>query len=238
AEWGEVPGEVVAAGQDGVRGIGQAVSVGLVHGQEKSVEAAVDGVVAAVELSLGDALRVEGGQARVRSLLQLRQRPELDRLGRTGFGTGRLHAALQAVVAHGALVRRAGRLVHADHAVRAGRDAVAAAVADVLLDEDRVELGADDGAGRANLHAARVLAVLADVGHHQPSRPVARAGRAVWNLVVELHVPPVLGVELARVVVAVGQERRLVALELVPLLASGLARLAPDADAGVGEEPV
>src|SRR5215510_12840393 len=60
------------------------------------------------------------------------------------------------------------------------------------------------------------------------------------ELLDELHVPPVGAVEPAGVVVAVAGQRVLAAVgrgELVPLLARDLARLAPDADRGVGEEP-
>src|SRR6185503_1684848 len=100
----------------------------------------------------------------------------------------------------------------------------------------------------------RLLTVLADVRHHQPSLaagdrrrdhrgatdlravPVAiRIGRARERL-DELDVAPVLAVELPGVVVRVGCERGGVALELVPLLARDLAGLAADADRRVGEE--
>jgi hypothetical protein len=103
-------------------------------------------------------------------------------------------------------------------------------------------LGLDDGVGRADLHTGGVLAVLADVRHHQEGlaapcrdRLVNKVG-ACGQMLDELHVAPVLSVELPRVVEAVKQEVRLVALEAVPLLAGDLACLAPDADAGVSEE--
>ena len=67
--------------------------------------------------------------------------------------------------------------------------------------------------------------------------PLPVAHRLVGHVVDELHVPPVLRVQLPGVVVAVA-ERRLVARQLVPLLAGHLAGLAADADARVGEEPV
>jgi hypothetical protein len=56
-------------------------------------------------------------------------------------------------------------------------------------------------------------------------------------VVEELHVAPVLSVEVAGVVEAV-QKVRAVALELIPFLARDLTRLASDADAGVREEAV
>src|SRR6266540_1106358 len=182
-------------------------------------------------------LRVQVVQALTGSRPQLVDRAELDRLGRAGLGAGRFHPALEPVVAQRALLRDTFVGVHLDHAVRAGRDAVAAAVADVRLDEDGVELGLDDRPGRADLHAAGVLAVLADVGHHEPGFSLARARGLVRHVVDELHVPPVLGVQAPGVVEAVA-EGRLVSRKLVPGLTRDLAGLAADADARVGEEPV
>jgi hypothetical protein len=59
---------------------------------------------------------------------------------------------------------------------------VAAAVADVGLDVDGVELGADERAGRADVEAGGVRSVLADVGGHESAhvaRCVARDS-TVW----------------------------------------------------------
>src|SRR5262249_640751 len=83
--------------------------------------------------------------------------------------------------------------------------------------------------GGADLHAACLRAVLADVAHHRPRHAPGRAA------LVELDVAPVLVVELAGVVVAVAEPGR-VAGELVPLLARDLAGLAADAERRVGEE--
>src|SRR5207249_2821631 len=129
-----------------------------------------------------------------------------------------------AVVTKRALVRGPGLLVEPDDAVRAGRDAVTASVAHVLLDEDRVVLGAHDRVRGTDLETARVLTVLADVAHHQPGLPARdRRGRhddavVVGDVLDELDVTPVLGIELAGVVEAVEEKLRLVAFELVPLL--------------------
>src|SRR4029079_2438256 len=134
-------------------------------------------------------------------------------------------------------------LVESDDAVRAGRDAIAAAVANVLLDEHGVELGTDDGVRRTDLEAAGLLAVLADVGHHQPRLTAGdrRRGRhealvVRRDLLDELDVSPVLRVELAGVVEAVAELGR-ISLELVPLLARDLAGFAADTNARVREEP-
>src|SRR5437867_9100405 len=48
-------------------------------------------------------------------------------------------------------------------------DARPAPVAHVRLDDHRVELGPNDGAGRTHLEASGLDAVLAHVAHHQPA---------------------------------------------------------------------
>src|SRR5205807_1430298 len=124
--------------------------------------------------------------------------------------------------------------VHVDDTERAGGDARPAAVADVRLDHDRVELSTDDGAGGTHLEASCLDAVLADVAHHQPAAVVG-----ALELVDEADVPPVDAVQLAGVVVAVAGELADPAVrgrELVPFLARDLARFAADANRGVGEE--
>src|SRR5206468_12869786 len=77
-------------------------------------------------------------------------------------------------------------------------------------------------------------AVLAHVAHHEPAAVVG-----TLELLDELHMAPVSAVEPPRVVVAVPAHFGHPAVlggELVPVLARDLARLAPDADRGVGEE--
>ena len=92
------------------------------------------------------------------------------RSGRTGStpsgrpGRRRGRGRSEPVVAEGALLGDVLGGADLDHAERAGGDAVAAAVAGGLLDVDRVELGPHDRAGRADLEAPGVDAVLADVG--------------------------------------------------------------------------
>src|SRR5205814_6580009 len=145
-------------------------------------------------------------------------------------------------VAERAFLRDALLLVEPDDAVGARGDAVAAAVAYVVLDVDGVVLGPHERVRRAHFHAARVLTVLTDVAHHQPRLPSRDGRRAEDNAIVvrhlldELDVAPVLRVELAGVVERVRCELWWIALELIPLFARDLARLAADADRRVGEE--
>ena len=126
-----------------------------------------------------------------------------------------------------------------DHAERTGRHAVAAAVADVLLDDDRAELGAEERAGRADVEAGGVRAVLADVGAHQPAQrvhltvAVDRSGwfcsmNATWRQVFAPSSEVLSYDSPVQTQAVLGDE--------VPLLAGDLAGLAADADRGVGEE--
>ena len=80
-----------------------------------------------------------------------------------------------------------------------GRDAGAAAIAGVRLDDDGVEFGADDGAGGTDLEARRGDAVLADVAHHEPAAVLP----ILAELLDELDVPPVDPVQPLGIVVAV-----------------------------------
>src|SRR5207248_1379826 len=147
--------------------------------------------------------------------------------GRARLRAGRFQSVLEPVVAERALVHAAvaAELALRDDAERTGRDAVAAAVADVVLDHDGAELGAHDRAGRADVEAAGMSAVLADVGAHQPAEvAVLRA------LLYEGDMPPGIRVELAGVVVGLARPDEPVLRDEVPLLARDLAGLAADAD--------
>src|SRR5262245_35789628 len=227
-EHGEISPGIVAARQHRVLRLRHAVHLGLVGQEEQRVEPPV--LLVAVEASFRESLAPHLVQPERGDVAHLIEVPELDRLGRANLGAGRRQVRLEPVVAERALAREPGRLVETDDVIGAGRDAVPTAVAHLGLDVDRVELGADDGVGRAHLHAARERAVLAEVAHHVPRDPALGRGP-----LAELHVAPVLVVELSGVVIAVAEARR-VAAELVPLLARHLAGLAPDAERRVREE--
>src|SRR3546814_18465652 len=103
-------------------------------------------------------------------------------------------------------MRLAVELIHGHDAEGAGRYAIAAAVADVLLHDHGVELGAENRAGRAGFQTRRGVAVLAHVAHHQPAALQRR--HSLWplavtaNLLAEAHVAPTRGGELAAVLVS------------------------------------
>src|SRR5205807_9117028 len=90
-------------------------------------------------------------------------------------------------------IRRRRQVPLVEHPERTGRYAVAAAVADVLLDDDRLELRPEERARRADVEARRMRAVLADVGAHQPAKRVHLAVVRIalrLSLLDERDVPP------------------------------------------------
>src|SRR4051812_14074705 len=97
--------------------------------------------------------------ARLGGLLQFPYRAETNRVGRARLRARRFHPRLKPVIAQGALLRDVGYIVNADHSERARADAGPAAVAGVGLDHHRIELGADNGAGGADLETRRIDAV-------------------------------------------------------------------------------
>src|SRR5436309_2377083 len=212
----------------------QPVYLGFVDEEVKRIEPAERPFrVGAVELGL-DALGLELVDPLARARAQLRDRPELDRVRGARLRARGLEPHLEPVVAERALLGGARHRVHVDDAERTRGDAGPTSVADVGLDHHSVELGADDGAGGAHLEASRLDAVLAHVAHHQPTAVVG-----ALELLDETHVPPVDAVQPAGVVVAVAAQlpdAAVLGRELVPFLARDLARFAPDANRGVGEE--
>src|SRR5437870_7341155 len=108
----------------------------MIHQQEEAVQAldpvrGADAAGVAIELRLRKALPAQRLHARLGAGTELVQRPELDGVGRAGFGACRLHPALEAIVTKSALVRLAIRLHgDSDHPIGTARHAVVTAVAD------------------------------------------------------------------------------------------------------------
>src|SRR5262249_13155515 len=137
-----------------------------------------------------------------------------------------------------------GKRALVEDAERAGGDAVAAAVADVFLDDDRAELCAEERARRADVQARGVRAALADVGGHQPAQPAVAVRRRPLGrdahglaLLAEGDVAPAVRAERRGVIVGLAGPDQAVLGDHVPLLARHLAGLAADADRRVGKEP-
>src|SRR5262245_5321318 len=210
--------------------LGQIVRRRFGEQQEEGVEASQESLgVRAVELGLLEAHALQGLHALLGLGDQLVPEAELNRLGRAGLGARGAEAVVDPIVAEGALLGGPGLLVEAHDSKRARRDAVPAAVADVLVDVDGAVLGPVDRAVRARIEATRLGAVLADVGHEQP-----RHVSGLLGLLDEAHEPVRLVGEMGMVLVAAGPLRELGA-QLVPRLARDLTGAAPDAQGGVGE---
>src|ERR1700680_163094 len=103
-----------------------------------------------------------------------------------GFRAGRPHAALQPVVTEGALLRCVRDRIDVNHTKGAGPDTVAAAVAGIRLDDNGIELSADNRTRGADLEAGGVDTVLANIAHQEPTavRP------AFGELLDELDMAP------------------------------------------------
>jgi hypothetical protein len=121
-------------------------------------------------------------------------------------------------------------------AERAGWDAIATPIADIVLDDDTAELSADNRSSWAGIKATGVHAMLANVAEHEPGDAVG--GRTFDKC----DMPPGRGPEVNRIVVAessqIEQTRRRVTGKLIPLLTCNLACLAADANRGVGQESI
>src|SRR5712691_4984669 len=88
-------------------------------------------------------------------------------------------------------------LIASNYSKGASDNAIATAIADILLHVHRVKLCANNGPCRACLLAWGVGAVLADIALHQPAIGIekgqSRARRRLWNVAVALaagHLPP------------------------------------------------
>ena len=125
-------------------------------------------------------------QPRARAPAQLVELAELDRVGWASLRAGRFLVILEAVVAERALPHAPVLLALVEDAEGARGNAVAAAVADVLLHDHGPELGAKQRAGGAYLQAGRIGAVLAHVGGHQPAQALAVLIGAKAGLLDEL----------------------------------------------------
>src|SRR6202043_4151591 len=104
-------------------------------------------------------------------------------------GAGWLYSLFDAIIAQRAFTcGMCAMVVASNYAEGAGHHAVAAAVADILLHVDRVELGANNRACWAGLVAGCMDAVLAHVAAHQPAVSIKKgergSGRQLWNKAV------------------------------------------------------
>jgi len=139
------------------------------------------------------------------AVVQFADFTELDRVGRTRFGAGGFEPALQPIVAQGAFMRLAVLQTDIDNAKRASRHAITAAIANVLLNDDSVELGAEKRPGRASFETRGRRAMLADIAHHQPialeGGHFGRALAILGDVLDEMNMPPGGRREVAGIVI-------------------------------------
>ena len=109
---------------------------------------------------------------------QIIEPTEHDRFSRTNFGARRGEATLLAIITKRAFECAAGigqRLwAPINHAERARDDAIAAAVANVVLHEHCADFSANDCACGTSFEATGFLAVLADIGKKNPAKRIFR----------------------------------------------------------------
>src|SRR6266478_4316480 len=144
--------------------LGQGVGRRLVEKEEEGVEATQGAIgVGAVELRLLVAHSFQRLHALTRLGHELVPEAELYRFRGTGLGAGGSQPVVDAVIAEGAFIGPSRVVIERHHTEGAGADAVAATIADILVDVDGAVLRPVDGAGGARLEAAGLGAVLADV---------------------------------------------------------------------------
>ena len=169
----------------------KAVGLRVAEDQEEGMDALHAGLSRVVVLGVGIPGGAELGDPLLGVDVQLVQRAEEDALGRAGLGASRDEATRLAVVAEGTLERAARvferLLATVDHAEGTGDHAVAAAVADVVLDEDGLRLRADDAAGGAGFQAAPLPRSACTrprgraSGRGPRGRSGQKAGRRTWD---------------------------------------------------------
>jgi hypothetical protein len=107
---------------------------------------------------------------------QILESPEDNRFSRTNFRACGRKAALLPVIAEGAFEGASSIWQRfrppIDHAERARHHAVAAAVAHIVLHQDRADLCAHDGTGWTGFKATGFFAMLANIGKKNPPKRV------------------------------------------------------------------
>src|SRR6266581_8714724 len=154
----------------------KAVCFGLAENEEKRVGAAHRRFGGIVKLRVRITVFSQLQHPLRRACAQIIEPPEHDRFSRTNLGARRCEAALLSVVAEGAFECAAGvgqRLwAPVNHAKRARDDAIAAAVANIILHEHRADFGANDRSGGTRFETASFFAMLANIRKEDPAKGV------------------------------------------------------------------
>ena len=145
-------------------------------------------VLRIVDDRIFDSALAKFSHAFLRAIAKIIEFTKLNGLRWAYFGAGGSQSNFLPVVAEGAFEGATVLRISLHHSEGARHYAVRAAVADIGLDEDAAELGANDCAGRASLQASGNFAMLAHVRRETPRRnlsgmvpPIPGSGRPSAN---------------------------------------------------------
>src|SRR4051812_3796147 len=152
--------------------------------------------------------------------------------------TGRLKSRFLAVVTEGALESAAIFRIALDYAERTSNHAIGATIADVRLHVHSAEFSAHNRSRRTCFQAAGVRAVLANIGREGPGSDVCTVSSMphFGSMLHELHVAPSRVSNGCGVVIGEAAPVVTICFEVIPFFACDFARLAADAERGIGEE--
>ena len=151
----------------------KAVCFGLTENQEKRVGTAHGAFRGIVKLRVGVPVFPQLMHTLRCARAQIIEPPEHDRFSWTNFRTRRRKTAFLSVVAEGAFECASGVgqrfRTTIDYPERTRDNAIAAAVANIILHEHRTDFGAYNCAGRTRFEATGFLAMLANIGEKNPA---------------------------------------------------------------------
>ena len=158
----------------------QPVGLWFAENQKEGVNAAHGCFLRIVELCVAVAVLLKLVHSFFSTRAEIIQSTKDDRFGWTHFCAGWDESALLSIVTKCTLERAAciGKWLGAavDHAEWTRNDAVAAAVADIVLHKHGTDLGAHDRAGRAGFEATGFFAMFANVGEKNPAEWIFSVG--------------------------------------------------------------
>src|SRR4029077_2960060 len=112
----------------------------------------------------------------IRTGAQIIEASEDNRFGWTNFRASRCEAALLSIVTESAFECaarvRQRRRSPINHPKRTRHDAVAAAIADIVLHQDRTDLGPHNRPGRTRFKTASFFAMLANIRQKNPTEGI------------------------------------------------------------------
>src|SRR6266487_7126657 len=106
----------------------------------------------------------------------------LNGIGGACLGASRFHAVFHTVITECAFMCPVIAVVIThNYPERAGHDAIATPIADILLYIDRIKLGTNNCPCRTRFLARRMGTVFAHIAHHQPAVRIEERQRCSWR---------------------------------------------------------